>query len=151
MTDIRFYHLQKQTLDQALPLILEKAGQSGKNITVRLSNKNEVERMNAHLWGYKPESFMAHGCKKDGRAEKQPIWLSDLAENPNQAKILILTQGQEVALDEMATYDLCCEMLDGRDDEAVSKARARWKLYKEADHDITYWHQSENGRWEKKA
>ncbi len=149
MTEVRFYHLQKQTLDQALPLILEKVYQTGKNAVVRMVDEKEVNRMNDLLWTYKPASFLPHGCKKTGNADQHPIWLCAKAENPNNAKTLILTQGQTE--DDMTPYDLCCDMLDGRNDEAVKNARTRWKEYKEKGFTVTYWFQSESGKWEKKA
>jgi len=149
MTDIRFYHLQKQNLDQALPLILEKAYASGYRSVVRMTSKYEVERMSKYLWTFKQRAFLPHGWKKDGFAEDQPIWLTDKDDNPNSATNLVLTQGQ--IADDFDQYDLCCEMLDGNSDEQVSNARARWKKYKEAGHEVTYWHQNEEGGWEKKA
>jgi DNA polymerase-3 subunit chi len=42
-------------------------------------------------------------------------------------------------------------MFDGNDYEAVTSARARWKTYKAAGHDLTYWQQTDRGGWEKKA
>ena len=149
MTEVRFYHLQKQNLDVALPAILQKAFQSGKNIVVRMQNDSEIERMNKHLWAFKPDVFLPHGSKKDGHAEHQPIWLSASNDNPNNAKILILTQGQKE--ENLKPYDLCCEMLDGRDENAISEARVRWKEYQATGHDVTYWFQNENGGWVKKA
>ena len=149
MTEIRFYHLQKQSLDQALPLILEKVYQTKNNAVVRLSDAKEVTRMNDILWTYKNSSFLPHGCKKTGRAEVQPIWLTDKSENPNDAKTLILTQN--TTQDDMSDHDLCCEMLDGHDDNAITAARNRWKIYKDQGFGVTYWYQSESGRWEKKG
>jgi len=149
MTEIRFYHLQKQSLDEVLPAILQKAFQMKKNIVVRMANDNEIERMNKHLWAFKPDVFLPHGSVKDGYAEHQPIWLSSSSDNPNEAKILILTQG--MAEENLANYDLCCEMLDGQNETSISEARKRWKTYQDAGHDVTYWHQNENGSWAKKA
>lgn len=149
MTDIRFYHLQKQTLDQALPLILEKAFNAGHRIVTRLGNAQEVERMNGILWSYKSDIFLPHGSQKNGYADKQPIWLTTENENPNNANVLILTQG--VLSDHIDSYDLCCEMLDGRDESSINDARVRWKNYQESGHDVTYWYQSDSGSWEKKA
>ena len=148
-TEVRFYHLQKQTLDQALPLILEKAVKTDKNIVVRLCDEKEVTHLNSHLWSYKPHSFMPHGAKKDGNAEKQPIWITTKDENPNSAKILILAQGMQS--EHMTDYDLCCEMLDGHSPDQVNAARARWKDYKDKGYDITYWMQTETGGWEQKG
>ncbi|HPF77778.1 MAG TPA: DNA polymerase III subunit chi [Alphaproteobacteria bacterium] len=149
MADIRFYHMQKQNLDQALPLILEKAYQADHKVVVRMENAKEVERMNALLWTYKPDVFLPHGSKKEGHAALQPIWLTDKEENPNNANVLVLTQG--VQAEQIDGFSLCCEMLDGHNEGAVSAARKRWKAYQEAGHDVTYWHQSETGKWEKKA
>ncbi|NCO03904.1 MAG: DNA polymerase III subunit chi [Alphaproteobacteria bacterium] len=149
MTDVRFYHLTKQNLDQALPLILTKAYKSNKNILVRLSDKKEVERMNAHLWAYRSDSFLPHGCHKEGNAQHQPIWLTHKEENPNNAQIVILAQGAQAT--SLEGYDLCCIMLDGRSDDQVQAARIKWKAYKEEGLDITYWMQNESGGWEQKT
>lgn len=149
MTEIRFYHLQKQNLDQALPQILQKALQTKKNIVVRMADEKEVERMNGILWTFKPNTFLPHGSHKNGYADKQPIWLTEKDENPNNGQILVLTQN--TTSENLASYNLCCEMLDGRDEKATSAARERWKTYTEAGHDVTYWYQDEKGKWEKKA
>jgi len=42
-------------------------------------------------------------------------------------------------------------MYEGRDAAAVARARAQWKGAKAAGCDVTYWQQSPEGRWEKKA
>ena len=39
----------------------------------------------------------------------------------------------------------------GMEREAVARAREHWKTVKADGHDATYWQQSEQGRWEKKA
>ncbi len=149
MTDVRFYHLQKQSLDQALPLILEKALQAGYKTLIRLADEKEVKRINTLLWTYKPDSFLPHASQKEGKPAHQPIWLTHKEENPNGANVLILTQG--VQEENIETYSLCCEMLDGHDGEAISNARKRWKTYQKTGHTVTYWHQSDTGKWEKKA
>lgn len=149
MTEIRFYHLQKQTLDQALPQILEKAVSANHRIVARMIDAKEVERMNALLWTYKPDVFLPHGSEKNGYADKQPIWLTHKTENPNNANLLVLTQNVEA--DDVDGFDLCCEILDGHNDNAIQAARKRWKAYQEAGHDVTYWHQDDSGKWDKKA
>ncbi len=149
MTDIRFYHLQKQNLDQALPLILEKALSAGHKIVVQMQNADEVERMNKILWTYKPASFLPHGSKKNGHDSDQPIWLTDKTENPNGSSVLILTQGQ--VSDAVEDYKMCCEILNGHDEDSITAARNRWKEYQSAGHDVTYWFQDDKGKWTKKA
>ena len=149
MTTVRFYHLQSQNIEQALPAILEKACEQKHRMSVQMADEKEVEHMTTHLWSYKDSSFLAHGSKKDGNADKQPIWLTHIEENPNNSNVLILTQGVEN--NTIDTYDLCCEIFDGRNNEAVQSARLKWKDYKDKGFDVTYWHQSETGKWDKKS
>jgi DNA polymerase-3 subunit chi len=147
-TEIRFYHLERTGQDQVLPGLISKALENGHRILVKTSGDKETERLNEHLWVYDPNSFMPHGTKKEGHAEKQPVFLTANDENPNNADVLILTNGTESAMH--ANFKLCCEMLDGRNEDAVSAARARWKKYKDKGFAITYWQQGEKG-WEKKS
>lgn len=149
MPEIRFYHLQKQTLEEALPAILVKALASEYRAVVKLPDAQNVARMNAHLWTYRPDSFLPHGYTKEGFENDQPIWITDKDENPNNANLLVTGNGATSKITE--NFDLCCEMLNGFDQDDVQAARQRWKLYKEKGYEITYWQQSQTGRWEQKA
>jgi DNA polymerase-3 subunit chi len=149
MTEIRFYHLLTQPPEQALPQILTKALAGGRRIVVRAADEKEAERLNEHLWTFHLDSFLPHGSGKDGHAADQPVWLTARDENPNNADMLVLTGG--AACESVGGYKLCCEIFDGRSDEAVKAAREKWKDYRAAGHDITYWQQNEKGGWDKKA
>lgn len=148
MTEIRFYHLDRQPLEHVLPALLTKAYESGKRILVKVSEEKEAERLADLLWTFHPDSFLPHGTKKDGFENLQPVFLTHSDDNPNDADVLILTGGAQSA--HMDRHSLCCEMLDGRDEQAVSAARQRWKDYKEKGFAVTYWQQTEKG-WEKKG
>lgn len=150
MTEIRFYHAQHSSLDQVLPGILGKALSGGHRVVVRLPDAGVVEQMNEHLWVYNPDSFLPHGSMKDGHAVRQLVWLTDKDENPNGADVLVTVP--RVANDlppHLDQFTLCCDMIDGRLDEEVTAARARWKAYKDAGFEVTYWQQTDKG-WEKK-
>lgn len=148
MTEIRFYHLTGQPLLQALPALVSKAYGNGHRIVLR-APENEIASISEALWTFKAESFLPHGAKKDGKPHLQPIWLTDLAENPNAADVLILTHNIEQDID--VSFTLCCDIFDGRIDEDVMAARTRWKSYKDKGHNVTYWQQTPAGGWEKKA
>jgi DNA polymerase III subunit chi len=148
MTEIRFYHLERQGLEQVLPSILAKALERGSRVIVKTADEKEAERLNEFLWTYNPDSFLPHGTKKDGFTDQQPVILTSADENPNGADVLILTQGTQSAM--QGDFKLCCEMLDGRNENEVAGARARWKTYKDAGFEVTYWQQGDKG-WEKKA
>jgi DNA polymerase-3 subunit chi len=149
MSEVRFYHLERQSQMQVLPLLLSKALERGHRIVVKMSSAGDVERMNDHLWAYDPSGFLPHGSAKNGAKELQPVYLTDEDENPNDADVLILCSGARS--DMQGDFKLCCEMLNGNDPEDISAARARWKTYKEKEFDVTYWQQNERGGWDKKA
>ncbi len=149
MTEVRFYHLQRQSQQQVLPMLLSKAVERGHRIILKCQDAGQVEQMNDFLWAYDPNSFLPHGSRKNGHAEKQPIWITDTDENPNKADVLILCQGAASGI--QGDFELCCEMLNGLDEGAVTAARQRWKQYKDQGFDVTYWQQGEAGGWEKKA
>ena len=149
MTEIGFYHLQRWPLDRALPKLLEKVLATGKRAVVVAGSEERVEALAATLWTYEQGSFLPHGTRRDGHAEEQPIWLTDLDENPNGASFAVLVDGATIA--EVAAFERCFEMFDGNDDEAVAAARDRWKAYREAGHLIKYFQQTDTGGWEQKA
>lgn len=149
MSQIGFYHLTRLPLDQALPRLLEKAAAAGLKVVVMAGSAERVEHLNGVLWTYNEESWLPHGCRADGEAELQPIWLTDQDENPNGATVLFQIDG--AVSEDLAAYDLVCDLFDGNDEEAVMAARDRWKACKAAGHGLTYWQENERGAWEKKA
>ncbi len=149
MTDIRFYHMEQATLDQALPMIVMKAWQSGENVMVRVPDKREASRLNDLLWSFRADSFIPHGMDGDKNADQQPVFVTANDDNANDANILILTHG--CTYPSVADFKMTCEMLDGRVQSQIADARGRWKEYKNDGHDLTYWQQDENGKWGKKA
>ncbi|MDF3074608.1 MAG: polymerase subunit chi [Alphaproteobacteria bacterium] len=149
MTEVSFYHLTRSTLEQTLPRLLEKALQGGARCVVMVGVHERVEPLSAHLWTYDPNAFLPHGTVRDGNAARQPVWLTDTDENPNNATMLFLTDGAQS--EKMATYERCFELFDGRDESAVAKARQQWKAYRDAGHNVSYWQQTDRGGWEKKA
>jgi DNA polymerase-3 subunit chi len=149
MTEISFYHLLHTPLERALPKLIEKVLESGARAVIRTGSTERAEALNGALWTFDQDSFVPHGTALDGNAPLQPVWITPDEENPNGADILVLTDGAESA--EVANYRRCLEMFDGRDEAAVADARRRWKAYKDATHELTYWQQTEGGGWEKKA
>lgn len=148
MAEIGFYHLLATPLERALPRLLERARQGGYRILVRAASAERVEHLNALLWTYDEASFLAHGAARDGDAASQPIWLSDRAENPNGATMLVLVDGVEA--DDIDAFARCADLFDGNDEDAVVAARERWRRAKAGGHTLTYWQQTERG-WEQKG
>jgi DNA polymerase-3 subunit chi len=148
MTEIRFYHLQRTSLEAALPPMLQKTLERGQRAVVMAGSPERVEVLNAHLWTWDDRGFLPHGAARDGYADRQPVWLTTEDENPNAAQVLFLTDG--AVSSRVAEYVLCVELFDGNDPAAVEAARARWSDYRAGGHALTYWQQSAAGRWEQK-
>lgn len=148
MTDIRFYHLTTSPLERALPQLMERAAGAGFRVVVKAGSGEAVEKLNALLWSYAPDSFLPHGSAANGHADEQPIWLTDQDENPNAATLLAVTDGSTPTLD---GYARVLDLFDGGDDAAVQAARQRWKTYKDAGHELQYWQQTDSGGWTQKA
>lgn len=148
MTDIGFYHLTRSGFDQALPQLLHKTLAANKRALVVLGSKERVIWFDDHLWTYDAASWIPHGSARDGDPEMQPVWLDVTDENPNKAEFLFLADGG--TSDRVDAFERCFDLFDGRDEDAVTAARARWKTLKDAGHELTYWQQGERG-WEKKA
>ena len=149
MTEIRFYHLQRTTFERALPVLLEKTLERSWRAVVVMRSKERVDALNGYLWTYSNDGFLPHGSAEDGNPASQPVWLTEVDENPNEADVLFLTDG--AVSDNVWLFDLCCELFDDSDAETVNAARGRWSAYLEAGHHLTYWQQNEHGGWEKKA
>ena len=149
MTEILFYHLTESTLEDALPPLLERSLARGWKAVVQTGSDERRDALDAHLWTFRDDSFLAHGTDRDQHAAEQPVLLTTGPESPNAAEIRFLVDGAEPpALD---SYARAVFIFDGHDQSQLEAARAHWKQLKGEGHDLTYWQQGAEGRWERKA
>ena len=152
MTDgceVWFYHLERTALDQALPELLEKTLHRGWRALVRSPEPGRIEHLDGWLWTYRDDSFLPHGLADEPEAERQPVLLTTGESNANAAQALFLLDGATPG--DLAEYERCLILFDGRDATALQDARARWRELKAGGRPVSYWKQSEQGRWEKQA
>ncbi|HZZ25246.1 MAG TPA: DNA polymerase III subunit chi [Roseiarcus sp.] len=147
MTDVRFYHLERRRVDQALPSLLEHALDEGRRVLVRASSDEMVAALNERLWTYDDASFLPHGAAGDGDPMSQPIFLTSDLENPNAATMLVRLSGVEAGEADDA-FDLVVLMFDGSDEAALAHARGEWRRLNDQGRTITYWRESDEGGWE---
>ena len=148
-TEVLFYHLERATLEEVLPTLLEKTLERGWRAVVQVGNEEGLEALDEALWTYRAESFLPHGSARTGHADQQPIYLTTGDDTPNDARVRFLVQSATPAV-----YDGFLRMIfmfDGGDADAVTQARSQWKAAKAAGCAVTYWQQNESGRWEKKS
>ncbi len=149
MTEVLFYHLERRPLERVLPQLLEKTLERGWRAVVQTGSEERARNLSQSLWTYRDEAFLPHGSAQDGNEDRQPIFLTAEEKNPNGAHIRFFVDG--ASAEDVSDYQRAVYMFDGNDQDAVAAARERWKIVKGQGHDVTYWQQSPDGRWEKKA
>lgn len=150
MTEILFYHLERQSLEEALPKLLERSIDRGWKSIVQTTTRERLEALDALLWTYDDQSFLPHAADSEPNLEDEPIVLTTGGGNPNAAQVRFLVEAAPFPSD-ASNYQRIVLMFDGGDEEAVAGARGAWKELRASGHELTYWQQNESGRWEKKA
>jgi DNA polymerase-3 subunit chi len=152
MTEIWFYHLQRQPLERVLPNLIEKSLKKGWRVAVQATSEERLDALDSWLWTYSDESFLAHGRARDGDGELQPVYLTIGLENPNGAVLRLFVEGAEMAPALTgAAYARAVALFNGNSTEELALTRAQWKKLKGLGFALTYWQQGENGRWEMKS
>lgn len=147
--EVLFYHLERQPLERVLPMLLEKTLAKGWRAVVQVGSEERLQALDSALWTYAEDSFLPHGSARAGSADAQPVYLTTGDETPNGAGVRFLVDGATAASFDGA--ERLVFVFDGRDDEATAAARDQWKGAKAAGCQVTYWRQTDEGRWEKMA
>lgn len=147
--EVWFYHLERTALEQALPDLLERTLARGWKALVRTSDAKRMEQLDEWLWTWRDDSFLPHGVEGEVHAAREPVLLTTGAENVNGANALFVIDRAEVGpLDGLTR---CVVMFDGRDEAALQDARGQWRAVKAAGHPVSYWQESPERGWIKKA
>jgi len=149
LAEILFYHLTESKLEDALPPLLEKSVERGWSVAVQTAGAERRDALDTHLWTYRDDSFLPHGTDAGEDGGRQPVLLSVVPDNINGATVRFIIDGAEppAALD----YERVVFVFDGHNQEQLEGARGQWKRLKAEGHKLTYWQQTHEGRWEKKA
>lgn len=149
MSEVLFYHLTISTLEEALPTLLERSIARQWRVVVQSASEERRNALDLSLWTYRDDSFLAHGLDVEPYAEDQPILLTTGPDNVNGAQARFMVDGAEPP--DLSGYVRGVVMFDGHDQFQLEAARAQWRDLKGKGHDVTYWQQDENRRWERKA
>lgn len=150
MAEVLFYHLTQSRLEEALPDLLERSLARGWRVVVQTATPERRDALDQHLWTYKDDSFLPHGSDSEGNGALQPILLTvEPEQRANDPQVRFLVEG--AVPHNLAGLQRGVYLFDGQDPEQVAQARERWKVEKAAGHEVTYWQQSEDRRWIKKA
>jgi DNA polymerase-3 subunit chi len=147
--EIWFYHLEQSGPEQVLPELVEKSLSRGWKALISSPSSERLASLDNMLWTYRDESFLPHGLASEPDAEKQPVLLSETQDNLNAASVLFLLDG--AGPDSPEAFERCILLFDGADETSLMKARSLWKEASASGRSVSYWRQSPDGRWEKKA
>ncbi|PVA08130.1 DNA polymerase III subunit chi [Thalassorhabdomicrobium marinisediminis] len=145
-----FYHLTEASLEQTLPMLLEKSRAAGWVVEVRGTDAGAMARLDQALWSGPPESFLPHGLAGGDHDADQPILLTAGQAAANAPDCVMSVHGAEVRAEEVTAAERVCVLFDGHDGDALARARVQWKTLTDAGVSAQYWAQ-DAGRWEKKA
>ena len=154
MTDTLFYHLERRSLEEVLPGLVEKSLERGWRAVIRTDSSERSDALDNLLWTYDEQSFLAHAQSGDGEAARQPVLITVEEENPNGANILFCVGGtspSDWSGAELSALARIVLLFDGRDAAALADAREAWKGAKAGGHEVTYWKESPSGKFEKQS
>jgi DNA polymerase III subunit chi len=146
--EIWFYHLERSSVEETLPPLLEKCVERGWRALVRTSDPDRLNHLDNYLWTYRPNAWLPHG-KASGQGDidgRQPILLEDVAgTRHDQFPAVFCLDGADWSGVENVSRIFV--IFDGRDDDALARARADWRRAKDSGFAPAYWRQSEDGKW----
>ena len=149
--EIWFYHLERTSVEDTLPSLLEKCVERRWRAIVRSASPANLDVIDTSLWTYRANAWLPHGISTGDALEddRQPILLvhppeanSDLVLN---APALFLLDGADWA--GVTGLSRIFVIFDGRDQDAVAHARTDWRRAKEVGFLPAYLQQSEDGKW----
>ena len=148
MAEILFYHLETRPLEAVVPQLLEKTLERGWRAVVEVGSLERAEALDAHLWTYRDDSFLAHGLAGEETDAHQQILLTTENDNPNGAAVRFFVDRAVPKSGE--GYERLVYLFSGLDPDAVAEAREAWRQLRDGNA-VTYWQQTPEGRWVKKA
>lgn len=144
-----FYHVTQSPVEEVVETLLSRALAQGWKVECRGTDPERMDWLDQKLWLGGDESFLPHGLAGGPHDDLQPVLLTVRARPAGRQAVLTL-DGAEVSAEEVAAHQRVWILFDGRDEQALARAREQWKALTAAGASAQYWSE-ESGRWEKKA
>ena len=143
---VDFYQLGDSPPGQVIASIAEKVLAGDGRLLVVAADELDLARLDRLLWDAGPTNFLPHGLAGGADDSRQPILLSTSADAPNQARNMLIADGEW--RDSALTYDRAFYLFDS---DSLEAARLAWKLLAGRDGvERRYWAQAD-GRWAQQA
>ncbi|MBS1304139.1 DNA polymerase III subunit chi [Loktanella sp. SALINAS62] len=149
MGAVYFYHLTDSPLEQALPMLLDRARGQGWRVLVRGTDPARLALLDDALWQGPADAFRPHGMSGGPHDADQPVLLGIDTPADGFACVMSIDSAPLTAA-EVGLSERACILFDGHDESALATARGQWKSLTDAGCAAQYWAQSD-GTWTKKA
>ena len=147
---MRFYRLDGEDAGSILPTLAERCLARGQRVLVTDPSRPARDALDARLWSYNADTFLAHGLAGGEHDSEQPVLISDLHDAKNGAVVHILTGTARVELDYAARFEMTVRLFDGANPDVLAGARDDWKTVAGSGSEAVFW-AKEAGRWVEKA
>ncbi|MCT2540653.1 DNA polymerase III subunit chi [Sedimentimonas flavescens] len=144
-----FYHVTQSPVEEVVASLLQRALGQGWRVELRGTDAARMDWYDQRLWLGGDEAFLPHGLAGGPHDDLQPVLLTT-SPKPEGMQAIMALEGAEVSVDEIAQKERVWILFDGRDQQALERARAQWRDLTGAGASAQYWSE-EGGRWEKKA
>ena len=145
MAEIWFYHLERESTEQVLPLLLRRGLEKGLRLSVETTSLDRVKDWSIKLWSTEDTSFLAHGFEGEPSSCVQPIWLASGPENSNGSTFRFYVDGAQPQTS--IAFDRASVLFNGKDERETELARALWKSARSQGLTTRYQRQDETGQW----
>jgi DNA polymerase-3 subunit chi len=143
---VDFYQLAGTPAEQVIANIAEKVLDGEGRLLIVAEDEALLARLDRLLWDQGPTGFLPHGLAGGSDDARQPILLSTSPDAPNQARNVLIADGQW--RDAALTYDRSFYLFDAG---TLEGARLAWKLLAGRDGvERRYWAQVDR-RWKQQA
>ena len=143
---VDFYQLGDMAPDKVIASIATKVLSDDGRLLVVDADEAALARLDRLLWSEDSASFLPHGLAGGVDDARQPILLSTSEDSPNQARNMLIADGQW--RDSALTYDRAFFLFG---EPALEDARLAWKLLSGREGvERRYWANQE-GNWVHKA
>lgn len=149
-TEINFYQLDDTEFSRFLAVMLGKLYQEqSERILVFSEDNTLLAELDEVIWSFAKTRFIPHALSTDALPEKQPILLTAVENNQNQAKLLVTTGNNQDEF--LASFSKVFYVFANKNPQSLQQARNNWKRYKENGNPLKYFYQDEKGSWLQKT
>ncbi|WP_341791665.1 DNA polymerase III subunit chi [Rickettsia endosymbiont of Gonocerus acuteangulatus] len=152
MQQFSIYQTSDELLLKAIFLLIEKCYYSDLKSIVLTVDAEQQEMLNKNLWTYSRKQFIPHGSKVDPQPEKQPIYITDTLQNPNNASVLIIISPNNIekilqAKEYISDFKRIIIITDLTED--LKKLSLKISQITEQENNIDCFTQDQRGSWNK--